>query len=324
MYKINVNHSLEQVRNLLGSCAAADHLMPINQEPWTSLSMVPMKNFVENGWSPESMVEGFEKVLELCQSGKRIYHPLWTQALAQKDPTVRVRCLLHFPVERKSPFLLLACGGAYGCVASMIEGYHTCKEINDLGYHVFLLQYRTGSTAKAPNPVEDMSAAVRYILENAGELNVDSVNYAVGGFSAGGHLAASFGTERNGWKEYGLPAPVTEVLAYPVITMSSFTHEDSRRNFLQDQADDEKVRDCWSVEKQVTHGYPATYVWQCEKDKAVPIQNTQMLVEALKENGVSVEYETFDSECHGWGGARGTLAEGWPARAVAFWEKQMK
>lgn len=324
MSKISIQHTFGQIHDLPEFGAAADYIVPVNNEQGAQMAMAPLAFFAQIGWSPEGMAEGFARISEICESGKTVYYPLWTEEEAEKDPAVKERYLIHFPVEKKTPFLLLSCGGAYFGAASMIEGYHTCKEINDLGYHVFTLNYRAGVNAKAPNPIEDMAIAVRFILTHAEELNVDVENYAVGGFSAGGHLAASFGTERNGWKKYGLPAPTAEILAYPVITMGEYTHEDSRKNFLQDEAEDEEARICWSVEKQVTPAYPATYVWQCDKDNAVPVQNTQLLAEALRGNGVPVAYETFDSEWHGWGSGKGTLAEGWTARAVAFWETHMR
>ena len=133
-----------------------------------------------------------------------------------------------------------------------------------------------------------------------------------------------FGTEQNGWKYYGLPAPCTEILAYPVITMNEFTHEESRNNFLQENAENTEMRDKWSVEKQITPNYPPSFVWQCDRDNAVPIQNTQLLVAALKEMNVDCEYITYDSEWHGWGSGKGTLAEGWTKDAVKFWKTHMK
>ena len=324
MSKISIHDTFGQIHDRPEYGDVADFIVPGGIDKSSQMAMAPLAFFAQVGWNPEAMAEGFERVSEICESGKKVYYPLWTEEEAEKDPAVKARYLIHFPVEKKAPFLLLSCGGAYFGAASMIEGYHTCKEINDLGYHVFTLNYRAAADAKAPNPIEDMAIAVRYILDHADELNVDTANYAVGGFSAGGHLAASFGTERNGWKKYDLPAPVAEVLSYPVITMGEYTHEDSRKNFLQDEADNEEARICWSVEKQISPAYPATYVWQCDKDNAVPVQNTQLLVQALKDNGVPVQYETFDSEWHGWGSGKGTLAEGWTTRAVAFWEKQMK
>ena len=324
MANVTPEWTFGQIHDLPEFGDAADYIVPVVGEQGAQMAAAPLMYFGQIGWSPEGMAEGFNRIAEICAGGEKVYYPLWTEEEAKDDPAVKERYLIHFPVEKKTPFVLISCGGAYIGAASMIEGFPTCKEINDLGYHVFTLNYRASANAKAPNPIEDMAIAVKYIMDHAEELNVDVENYAVGGFSAGGHLAASFGTEINGWKKYGLPAPAAEILGYPVITMGEFTHADSRANFLQDKADDEAMRELWSVEKQVTPAYPPSFIWQCERDNAVPIENTRMLTEALKEAGVPVQYVTYDSEWHGWGSGKGTLAEGWTKQAVAFWEGQMK
>ena len=77
----------------------------------------------------------------------------------------------------------------------------------------------------------------------------------------------------------------------------------------------------YSVEVQVTDSYPPTYVWQCERDNTVPIENTQLLIQAFEQYHVPHVYRTFDSEWHGWGCGKGTLAEGWVKEAIHFWEK---
>ncbi len=324
MDKITAMSTFDQIHDILGPSGCADYLVPAFGEQGKPMSITPMTAFEQYGWSPEGMAEGFTRLQELTTSGKKVFYPLWDEKEAEENPALKERYLVHFPVEKKTPFLLISCGGAYIGAASMIEGFPTCKEINDLGYHVFTLNYRASANAKFPNPIEDMAVAVKFILEHAEELNVDVENYAVGGFSAGGHLAACFGSEELGWKKYHLPKPVVEILAYPVITMQEYTHADSRKNFLQEYAEDKEMQKKYSAEEQVTENYPATYVWQCDKDYAVPIENTQMLTAALEKCGVPFKYETFDSNMHGWGSAKGTIAEGWTKNAVAFWQENMK
>lgn len=319
MEKITKMSTFGQIHDLPEFGGIADYLVPVAGEQGQQMANAPLAAFEQIGWSPEAMADGFSRLQEICASGKTVYYPLWEEE-AKENPAICERYLVHFPVEEKTRFVVTCSGGAYIGAASMIEGFPTCKEINDCGYHAFTVNYRASANAKAPNPIEDLAAAVRFILEHAVELNVDTEDYAVGGFSAGGHLAACFGTESLGWKKYGLPRPSAMMLAYPVITMQEYTHSDSRKNFLQEEADDVEMQKKYSVEEQVTPEYPPTYVWQCDKDNAVPVENTQLLAKALKANGVPYKYRTFDSEWHGWGCGRGTLAEGWVKEAVEFWE----
>lgn len=321
MGKITEMLTFAQIHDMPEFAECADYVVPVAGEQAQQMAVTPLAFFAQIGWSPEAMANGFSRLQEICVQGKKICHPLYEESELEKDPALRERFLIHFPVEKKSGFVVTCSGGAYIGAASMIEGYPTCKEINDLGYHAFTVNYRAGSNAKAPNPIEDLAIAIKYILEHADELNVDPENYAVAGFSAGGHLAACFGTEALGWKKYGLPRPAAVMLAYPVITMQEYTHADSRKNFLQEAAEDISMQKKYSVEEQVTKEYPPTYVWQCSRDNTVPIENTKLLVRAFEQTHVPYIYQTFDSEWHGWGCGKGTLAEGWVKEAVGFWEK---
>lgn len=272
-------------------------------------------------WNAQSITDGYNRLLEIVEEGQKIYYPLWDQGDADTDPSIKERYLIHFPVKKKAPFVIVCAGGGYLGCASMIEAYPTCVHLNQLGYHAFSLNYRCGENAKAPNPLDDMAYAIDYIRKNGEILGIDISDYAITGFSAGGHLAACFGTESAGWKHYNLPSPSAVFLGYPVVTMGEKSHDSSRIMFLgKENIYDEEIISRYSVELLITPDYPPTFVWQCTRDHTVPIENTQMLVNALTENNVPHKYETFDSDNHGWGAGDGTLAEGWIERAVSFWQ----
>ena len=80
----------------------------------------------------------------------------------------------------------------------------------------------------------------------------------------------------------------------------------------------------YSVEKQVTGNYPPSFIWQCENDWEVSVENTRLLAAALKKAGVAYRYKTYPGDAHGWGCGDGTAAEGWLKEAVAFWEEQCR
>lgn len=272
-------------------------------------------------WNPVSMADGYNRLLEIRRAGKRIYYPLWKADEAEKNIALKERYMVHFPVEKKAPFVIVIAGGGYMGCASMSEAYPMCNQLNKMGYHAFSLNYRCGENAIVPHPLEDMKAAVAYIFEHAEELGVDSKNYAVAGFSAGGHLASCFAAETIGWKQYDLPAPAVLFLAYPVITLGKYSHESTRRLFLgKENVENKKMIEKYSSDCQVTKSYPPTFMWQCSRDNEVPIENTEMMENALKANKIPYIYETFDDVEHGWGIGEGTLAEGWVQRAVKFWE----
>ncbi|MDO5697601.1 MAG: alpha/beta hydrolase [Dermatophilus congolensis] len=59
----------------------------------------------------------------------------------------------------------------------------------DRGYAVATMNYRLVPDSRFPDPLHDVSAAIRYVKSHAAELGVDPDRVAVGGESAGGHLA---------------------------------------------------------------------------------------------------------------------------------------
>lgn len=59
----------------------------------------------------------------------------------------------------------------------------------DRGYAVATMNYRLVPDSRFPDPLHDVSAAIRYVKSHAAELGVDPDRLAVGGESAGGHLA---------------------------------------------------------------------------------------------------------------------------------------
>lgn len=139
------------------------------------------------------------------------------------------------------------------------------------------------------------------------------------GFSAGGHLAATAGTRLIGKNN----RPDFMILAYPVITMDSVvTHRGSRQNLIGKKPDETLVK-LYSNELQVTTKTPSAFLFHAEDDKAVPIQNSLLFVDALKANKVPVEIYTFPEGGHGIG-MRPTNPEAdkWPVMLENWMKKQ--
>jgi len=225
--------------------------------------------------------------------------------------------LEYFPPESggKAPFVLICPGGAYQNVWSSIEGEPIARAFIRIGFAAFVLRYRTRKKGRYPHPQEDIARAIREILERE---DIVKENYAVCGFSAGGYVAASFGTESMGYAKYDLPKPGVMILCYPVITMDKDTHETSRKNLLGKDPTKELVELC-SVEKQVTAGYPPTFIWNSLEDKEVKPSNSAMMAQALDRAGIPHEFVCYRTGDHGIGLGTGTECEDWLERCVAFW-----
>ena len=244
---------------------------------------------------------------ERCHNGERIYHHF------EKDVG-----MYSFIIGNNRPFVLVLPGGGYGDVCSIVEGFPIAVRLNELGYNAFVGQYSVGKEAKYPKPQKDVSSFLNYIIEHASELNIDTNNYGILGCSAGGHLAASWGTKVHGYEKYGLPKPGIVMLAYPVITMGPYTHKGTKKNLIDDN---KELEGLLSIEKQVDKDFPKIYIWQCDHDKVVPYQNTLLMVETLNKHNVKYEHLLVSGNAHGWGLAKDTAADGWLENALQLWNK---
>ena len=222
---------------------------------------------------------------------------------------------------KKHPFALICPGGGYSMVCSFVEGAPYAKALNERGYSAFVLYYHCGKGAKYPAPQDDLVKALRYILDHADTYQVETEGFSVWGSSAGGHLAAIFGTKELGFFHYGLPKPAALVLSYPVITMGADTHSGSRKNLLGGHPSQAEI-DLYSVEKQISPDYPPTFVWCGSADRLVNPNNSRELAKTLKANGVARQFIEYPGVDHGVGLGKGLNCEPWFDQAVRFWERQ--
>lgn len=136
--------------------------------------------------NPQTTADALNEMRKRIQNGECLFYPL-----KEKDTGI-----YPFIIGDNKPFVLILPGGGYGDVCSLIEGYTVAIQLNKLGYNAFIGMYRVGKDAHYPNPQDDVANMIHFILDHAKEMHVDPSKYAVCGFSAGGHLAASWGFKR--------------------------------------------------------------------------------------------------------------------------------
>ena len=226
--------------------------------------------------------------------------------------------LTAYPVPEGSrePFALILPGGGYEHLADH-EGEPIAKKLNEKGISAFVLRYSIGEHARYPAPLLDVVSALRHIFANAESLPIQTEDYSVWGFSAGGHLC---GLTAAYYKQYHLPKPGAVVLCYPVVTMGEWTHQGSRKNLLGKHPSEEEVRET-SIERLADKDFPPAYLWHSAQDRGVDPENSRQLARALTEHGVKHRYHEFPSGGHGVGLGLGTSCEPWFDEAVAFWRK---
>jgi acetyl esterase len=126
-----------------------------------------------------------------------------------------LRARLYVPEEaarKDGPVLLFFHGG--GWVVGDLDTHDApCRALaRAAGIRVLSVDYRLAPEHPWPGPVDDAEAAFLDVAARAGELGVDAGRIAVGGDSAGGHLAAWVALRT---AAAGGPAPAFQLLIYP-------------------------------------------------------------------------------------------------------------
>jgi acetyl esterase/lipase len=204
--------------------------------------------------------------------------------------------------------VVIAPGGGYQHLSMVKEGSDVAAWLNERGVAAFVLKYRLGPKYHNPIEIGDAQRAIRMVRAHAPQYGIEADRIGMWGFSAGGHLTATAGTQFDAGKadatdviEQQSSRPDFLVLAYPVITMlDPYVHKGSRLYLLGEmptQAEEEAM----SPELHVTAQTPPTFLFSTTDDKTVPVMNSVMFYSALVNAGVPAEMHIFQHGSHGSG-----------------------
>ena len=275
-------------------------------------------------WVAQDCADGLNMMIRNYNAGIQITYKIYSEEEIAADPTKDNAEIYYFPADEPgAKYALVLSGNVITRTAEMKECVSTAARLHDMGYAVFVMRYRVFQEADDNAPIQDIGNAVRYITEHADQFGVQRENYAVIGHSAGGQLTGLFGSDKYGYKNYGVPKPAALIMAYPIIDFNEAApvyHALIDPGVWEQRYYQQSVADC------ITDDYPPVYFWYGKNDTTLMALNYlkqgPALRKALQAHGVTYKEVVYDHAAHGIGLGRGTEAEGWLNDAVAFWEQQ--
>lgn len=203
---------------------------------------------------------------------------------------------------KKRPVVLICPGGAYSFVSKR-EGEPVALRFVAEGYHAAVLDYSVYPTATFPTALLELGMAVSMLRDRAEEWFIDTDRIILMGFSAGGHLVASYSCF---WStdpvfeqlnvERALLRPNGLILGYPVIT-PGYSLGSSFQNLLGDRYDE--LIDRVTLENQVNTDNPPTFLWHTATDSLILVENSKLFAKALADKGIPAELHIYPEGMHG-------------------------
>ena len=211
-------------------------------------------------------------------------------------------CEITLGLEKDRPAVLVCPGGGY-VYCSPREGEPVALSYAARGFHAFVLRYSTAKDAAGFTPLEEVSWAIGYIRENAGQWHIAPDKIAVCGFSAGGHLALASGVLAKN-------KPNAMILGYPAASAPNIPGADfllkvlEGRNDVTD-ADAEK----YDLISKITKQSPPVFLAATAEDM-LTAYGALPVAKAYSDLGLPYELHVFQYGPHGYSLANEVSADG--------------
>lgn len=186
------------------------------------------------------------------------------------------------------------------------------------GYAVASLNYRLSGHATFPAQLEDCKAAIRWLRAHAEEYHLDPRRFGVWGSSAGGHLAALVGTSGDmkvfdvgphldhssrvqAVCDYFGPTDFTLFVTTPGYERHATASSPEARLIGGAVMDNKDKAARANPITYVSEDDPAFLIVHGDGDRTVPINQSELLHDALERVGVNAHFHTIRSAGHGQG-----------------------
>lgn len=239
-------------------------------------------------------------------------------------------------VEGPLPLLIWVHGGGWqngskdGC-PPLRSGY------TERGYAVASINYRLSGHAVFPAQIEDCKAAIRWLRAHARQYKLDPARFGVWGSSAGGHLVALIGTS-GAVKEFDVGDHLDQSSAVQAVCdyfgptdLTAFVKTPRYERHATAESPESKLLGGQVSERKelaakanpisfVSSDDPPFLIVHGDQDGTVPLNQSQLLFEALKNAGVRVHFHTIHGAGHGTGFGGSEIT----AMVADFFDKQLK
>ena len=193
------------------------------------------------------------------------------------------------------------------------------------GYVVASVEYRPSTIAKYPSQVQDAKTAIRFMRKNADRFHVDTNNIFIWGDSSGGHTALFVGftqgnqeldtdvyseySERvNAAINYFGPSELAKMSDYPSTMNHSLATSPEGMLIGGDVPDNPELARKASPVYYATSNAVPVFMAHGNRDMLVPLNQSDLVAEALDKAGVTYEYYCLLESGHG---------------GAEFWSKEM-
>ena len=219
------------------------------------------------------------------------------------------------PAEGKGPFPCVVClhGGGWRMGNKKdIRAWITF--LAERGYVAASIGYRLVPDATFPGQIEDAKTAVRFLRASADKYAIDKERVAALGWSAGGHLACLLGLTdpKCGFEGKECPDQSSRVQAvvdyFGPTDLAAFGKDPLAQKGMLGPfigapfAENPMAHEKASPVKYVHKDAPPFLIFHGTKDWVVPVEQSRVLAEKLKDVKVPVKLIEVPGEGHGWTG----------------------
>jgi acetyl esterase/lipase len=244
------------------------------------------------------------------QTLKSVVYPTNYNALLDvvyKDVnSTNTRMDIYYPTDATTPVPVVINMHGGGWSGGFKEEQGGFNMYFNKGYAVANVEYRLRGEALAPACVEDVRGALNYILNHAGDLNIDVNKVIFQGGSAGGHIALMGGYLQNNkiydndCVQFANPIKIMAVIdKYGPCDFTQLMTYSSLISWTGSRFSDQAFLNSLSPIEYVDANTPPTYIIHGDADPTIPYNQSVTLYAALQSAGVKCKFTTVPNGGHG-------------------------